>query len=94
MISAQSYHATQEGYLQQRSISKGEAAGPIEALLDECCRRTHSNETAEAEVLLDDDVWFRRQHPAPSRHRHGNLPFTAAMTKRICVVSVAHVKCV
>lgn len=52
------------------------------------------DETAESEVLLNDDIWG---HGVSTGINFGirndnNIPLTAAMTNRICVVSVAHVK--
>lgn len=55
------------------------------------------DQTAETQVLLDDDVCIvvSKSYRKVTASRYAcNLPLTAAMTNRICVVSVAHVKCV
>lgn len=52
------------------------------------------NQTAQTQVLLDNNVcgqWLVEAVIA-GEVRKGNVPLTAAMTKRICVVSVAQVK--
>lgn len=51
------------------------------------------DETALAQVVLDDNV-YNPVSICMSLQKGGYSPLTAAMTKRICVVSVAHVKCV
>lgn len=51
----------------------------------------HLDETAETKVLLDDDVYSALAEDRGLKHRK-NSPLTAAMTKRIWVVSVAQVK--
>lgn len=50
-------------------------------------------QTTQAEILLDDNICddVRSEY---SEKKEVNAPLTAAMTKRIWLVSVAHVKCV
>lgn len=52
------------------------------------------DEAANSEVFLDDDVCQLSLASRVGANRPKSSPFTAPMTKRICVVSVAQVKCV
>lgn len=54
-------------------------------------RPTALYQTAQTKVLLDDDVCSMLD-VGLKRVMGDNIPFTAAMTNRICIVSVAQVK--
>lgn len=57
-------------------------------------KKSRLDQTAQTEVFLDDDIWIFCQYDLPKFKLQDmvNLPLTAAMTNRICVVSVAQVK--
>lgn len=51
-------------------------------------------QTTQAEILLDDNICSNVRRMFNQVDSKLGLPLTAAMTKRIWLVSVAHVKCV